>query len=46
MIVMGDYEVKINDDNWTVNTVDGSIAVHFEHTIVVRKNNAEILSHL
>lgn len=44
MVSMGDWRVKILNDHWTVVTADKSISAHFEHTIVVGKNNAEILT--
>jgi methionyl aminopeptidase len=31
-------------DGWTIQTADGKPSAHYEHTIVVRKNKAEILS--
>ena len=31
-------------DKWTIITADGSNAAHFEHDIVVREGEAEILS--
>ncbi len=44
MISMGDYHVDTLDDGWTVVTADGSPAAHYEHDIVVREGEAEILS--
>ncbi|NTW31625.1 MAG: type I methionyl aminopeptidase [Bacteroidetes bacterium] len=44
MINMGSYEVVQESDGWTIRTIDGLPSAHFEHTIVVRKNKAEILS--
>jgi len=44
MITLGSGDVYIKDDNWTVVTVDGSYASHFEHTVCVTKNGAKILS--
>jgi methionyl aminopeptidase len=44
MINMGLKDVKQMPDGWTIKTVDGLPSAHFEHTIVVRKNRAEILS--
>lgn len=44
MVAMGDYHVKIADDGWTVSTIDGSLAAHFEHTIAVTKDGYEILT--
>jgi len=44
MIIAGNPEVILDDDNWTWKTKDGSLAAHFEYTIVVTKNGAEILT--
>ena len=32
------------DDGWTIKTADLKPSAHFEHTVVVRKGKAEILS--
>jgi methionyl aminopeptidase len=44
MVVMGDREVAQLDDDWTVVTVDGQPAAHFEHTIAVTESGADILT--
>jgi len=44
MITMGDWEVKTLDDGWTVVTADNKKAAHFEHDVVVREGEAEVLS--
>lgn len=44
MINLGRRESRIASDKWTFVTVDGKPSAHYEHTLVVRKNNAEILS--
>jgi len=44
MINMGRKEVKQMKDGWTIRTFDGKPSAHFEHSVVVRKNKAEILS--
>lgn len=44
MINMGVKDVWYDDDGWTVRTKDGKPAAHYEHTICVRKNKADILS--
>jgi methionyl aminopeptidase len=44
MINMGVKEIVQLDDGWTINTADMKPSAHFEHTIVVRKGKAEILS--
>lgn len=44
MATLGDYHVFIKNDGWTVETWDGSLAGHFEHTVLVTKTGAEILT--
>lgn len=44
MITMGHYAIKLLADGWTWVTRDNSKAAHFEHTLVVLKNGAEILT--
>lgn len=45
MSSMGRPEVDVNEeDGWTVSTVDGSLAAHFEHTIALWGDKTEILT--
>ena len=44
MITAGDYEVDWLDDDWTVVTVDGSNAAHYENTILITEDKPIILS--
>lgn len=44
MITMGDKEICILDDDWTIVTQDEKPAAHFEHTVVVTKDGYEILT--
>jgi len=46
MLTLGADDVSVQGDNWTVVTVDNSFAAHFEHTIVVTDNGADILTKL
>lgn len=46
MINAGDAGVRILADGWTAVTVDGRDSAHFEHTIAVTENGAEILTAL
>ncbi len=34
MATLGDYRIKTDSDGWTIRTQDGSMAAHFEHTIL------------
>lgn len=44
MINAGKKDVFQMEDGWTVKTEDGKPSAHFEHTVVVRKGKADILS--
>jgi methionyl aminopeptidase len=44
MINMGKKEIYQWNDGWTISTTDKQPSAHFEHTVVVRDNKAEILS--
>jgi methionyl aminopeptidase len=46
MVLAGDYKVRVSDDQWTVVSADRKLTAHFEHTIVVRNGDAEILTRL
>ncbi len=46
MVTAGDYHTKVLDDNWTVVTLDGQLAAHFEHTVAVTDGEPEILTRL
>ena len=44
MLTLGDEEVFVKKDGWTVATRDGSLAAHFEHTIAVTADGPRILT--
>ena len=44
MITAGRYDVVWLDDDWTVVTDDGSLAAHYENTILITEDGPEILS--
>jgi methionyl aminopeptidase len=44
MLTLGDYRTRQLDDGWTVITADLSLAAHFEHTIAITENGAEVLT--
>ena len=46
MIAMGDWNVEILEDNWTAITRDKSLSAHYEHTVAITEEGAEILSEL
>jgi methionyl aminopeptidase len=44
MVNVGDWRTKKHDDDWTVSTLDGSLSAHFEHTIAITSDEAEVLT--
>jgi methionyl aminopeptidase len=46
MINAGTWEVDVLEDGWTVVTTDGSDSAHFEYTVAVTEDGAEILTPL
>jgi len=44
MVNQGTWQVKVQDDGWTVVTADGKRSAHFENTIVITKNGPEVLT--
>lgn len=44
MVCAGDYKVRVLDNDWTVVTVDGSLAAHYENTILITDGEPEILT--
>ncbi len=44
MVTKGDWHVTTDPDGWTVRTKDGSLAAHFEHTVLVTQDGYEILT--
>ena len=44
MINIGTSEVRLLEDGWTVCTADGMPSAHFEHTVLITKDDPEILT--
>lgn len=44
MVTLGSKETDLLEDEWTVATVDGSIAAHFEHTFTLTDQGAWVLT--
>lgn len=44
MITQGDRKIWLMQDKWSICTRDKKPAAHYEHTIVIRKGQSEILS--
>ena len=44
MICIGKYDTEVLKNKWTVVTKDRKLSAHFEHSVVVTENGAEILT--
>ena len=44
MLTLGSRQVKTLSDQWTVVTVDGKASAHYEHTVAVTKDGADVLT--
>jgi len=44
MVKVDDLPTCVRDDQWTVVTASGGLAVHFEHTVAVTRDGAEVLT--
>ena len=44
MIALGTYEVRVLGNEWTVVTIDGKKAAHYENTVLVTDGEPEILT--
>jgi methionyl aminopeptidase len=46
MITLGTYKTRTLGDGWTVVTADGSLAAHFEQTVLITDGEPEVLTSL
>jgi methionyl aminopeptidase len=44
MVNMGKKNIFQEKDGWTIRTADRKPSAHFEHTVVIRKGKAEVLT--
>jgi methionyl aminopeptidase len=44
MITAGEPEVYVHDDEWSISTVDSSLAAHFEHTVAITAEGPRVLT--
>jgi methionyl aminopeptidase len=44
MITAGAPEVYQHDDEWSISTLDGSLAAHFEHTVAITSRGPRVLT--
>jgi methionyl aminopeptidase len=46
MATLGEWQVQVLDDNWTIVSRDSSLTAHFEHTVLITEKGYEILTAL
>lgn len=46
MATLGGEKIITEDDGWTISTRDGSLAAHFEHTVLITEDGVEVLTQL
>jgi len=44
MVTLGRPQTEVLEDDWTVVTVDGSLAAHFEHSIAITEAGPKVLT--
>lgn len=44
MLNEGKYHIKVDDDDWTIRTIDGKLSAHFEHTVAVTEDGFRVLT--
>lgn len=44
MVTTGDWHIVTGEDGWSVKTKDGSLAAHFEHTVLVTKDGPVVIT--
>ena len=46
MVNAGTYELRCDQDRWTMRTADGHLSAHFEHTVAITKEQPLILTNI
>jgi methionyl aminopeptidase len=44
IVAVATEDVRMEDDGWTLSTVDGSLSAHVEHTLVVTRDEPLVLT--
>jgi methionyl aminopeptidase len=44
MVNVGDYSIRVEANDWTVVTEDGSLSAHYENTVAILREGPEILT--
>ena len=42
MITMGNYNIEVSEDGWSISTVDKSLSAHFEHTLIITEDGVKV----
>lgn len=46
MITTGSPEIRVDDDGWSIFTIDDSLAAHFEHTVAITDDGPRVLTRI
>ena len=46
MVLVGTPQTRVLEDQWTVESADGSLTAHFEHSVAVTEGEPEVLTRL
>ena len=44
MITAGGPDVFVHEDEWSISTVDRSLAAHYEHTVAITEDGPRVLT--
>ena len=44
IVTLGSSDIELDEDGYTYTTKDGSLAAHFEHTILLTEKGAEVIT--
>ena len=44
MITAGEPDVYVHEDDWSISSVDSSLAAHFEHTVAITSEGPRVLT--
>lgn len=42
IISSGEHRIKTADDGWSIESLDGSLSAHYEHTVIITEDGPEI----
>lgn len=44
MVTLGDWRVKDGNNGFSIDTMDGSLSAHYEHTVVITDDGCEVIT--